>query len=91
MRKINKHFSKIEPKYRELRNTDLEPIHYIKRALNHLTYIEAADVDCGAGRYDISLFQSLKEGCISIVLIAIKICRIICSHIYRKIKLADLK
>ncbi len=60
MRSINKHFSKIAPKYRELRNTDLEPIHCIKRTLKHLTDIEAADVGCGAGRYDISLFRSLK-------------------------------
>ncbi len=60
MRNINKHFTKIAPRYRELRNTDLEPIHYIKRTLKHLTDIEAADVGCGAGRYDIALFQSLK-------------------------------
>jgi ubiquinone/menaquinone biosynthesis C-methylase UbiE len=60
MRYINQHFSKIAPKYRELRNTDLEPIRYIKKTLKHLTNIEAADVGCGAGRYDISLFQSLK-------------------------------
>ena len=60
MRDINKHFSKIAPKYRGLRNTDLEPIRYIKRTLDHLPYIEAADVGCGAGRYDISLLQSLK-------------------------------
>ena len=61
MRNINQHFSKIAPKYRELRNTDLEPIHYIKRSLKHLTEIEAADVGCGAGRYDISLFQILQK------------------------------
>ena len=60
MRNIDKHFSQIEPKYRELRNTDLEPIPYIKRTPKHLTDIEAAGVGCGAGRYDISLFQSLK-------------------------------
>lgn len=60
MRNMNEHFSRIAPKYRELRNTDLEPVHYIKRTLKHLTDIEAADVGCGAGRYDISLFQSLN-------------------------------
>ena len=61
MRNIDRHFSQIAPKYRELRNTDLEPIHYIKRTPNHLTDIEAADVGCGAGRYDILLFRSLTE------------------------------
>ncbi len=61
MRNINQHFSKIAPKYNELRNTDLEPIEYIEKTLKHLTDIEAADVGCGAGRYDISLFQRLQE------------------------------
>ena len=46
MRNINKHFSKTAPIYRKLRNTDLKPIHYIKRTLKHMTDIEAADVGC---------------------------------------------
>jgi ubiquinone/menaquinone biosynthesis C-methylase UbiE len=34
---------------------------FIKEELNHLPIIEAADVGCGAGRYDLALFQSLGK------------------------------
>ncbi len=62
MRSINKHFSKIAPKYRESRNTDLQPIHYIKRALKHMTDIEAADVSGGAGRDENIMLVIQKTG-----------------------------
>ena len=61
-RNIHRHFSKIARKYRDLRITDLEPIVFIAEeleALAHLPHIVAADVGCGAGRYDLLLFRHL--------------------------------
>lgn len=53
------HFSKIAEKYRNLRRTDLEPILYIEKKLRKLTKIEAADIGCGDGRYNLKLFEHL--------------------------------
>lgn len=61
MKGIHRHFSKIAHKYKDLRATDLEPILFIKKKLQNLTKIEAADVGCGAGRYDVELFHYLGE------------------------------
>ena len=58
---IYAHFSQIAHKYKDLRATDLEPVLSIKRKLQNLTKIEAADVGCGVGRYDIELFHYLGE------------------------------
>ncbi len=61
MRKINHHFSRIAHKYKDLRTTDLLLLSVIKKKLENLTEIEAADVGCGVGRYDVKLFQYLGE------------------------------
>jgi len=61
MEKIHHHFSRIAHKYEDLRTTDLEPILFIKKKLQNLTKIEAADVGCGGGRYDIKLFHYLTK------------------------------
>jgi len=61
MRGINHHFSRIAHKYRDLRTIDLALLSIIKKRLENLTEIEAADVGCGAGRYDVKLFQCLGE------------------------------
>ena len=61
MEKIHHHFSRIAHKYEDLRTTDLEPILFIKEKLQNLTKIEAADVGCGVGRYDIKLFHHLTK------------------------------
>lgn len=61
MKKIDSHFSKIAHKYRELRTTDLEQILFIKKKLQKYSKITAADVGCGAGRYDLKLFQNLGK------------------------------
>jgi ubiquinone/menaquinone biosynthesis C-methylase UbiE len=61
MRKINHHFSRIAHKYKDLRTTDLLSLSIIKKKLKNLTKIEAADVGCGVGRYDVKLFQYLGE------------------------------
>jgi ubiquinone/menaquinone biosynthesis C-methylase UbiE len=61
LKDIKSHFSKIAPKYRDLRTTDLEPILYIKEKLKKLSKIIALDVGCGTGRYDIKLFEHLEK------------------------------
>ena len=61
MRETNHHFSRIAHKYRDLRTLDLALLSIIKKKLGNLTEIEAADVGCGAGRYDLILFQYLRE------------------------------
>jgi ubiquinone/menaquinone biosynthesis C-methylase UbiE len=55
------HFSSIAKKYRKLRTTDTEPISLIVNKLINLNNIKAADVGCGAGRYDLLLYKSLGE------------------------------
>ena len=61
MKNISRHFSRIASQYRNLRITDLEPIQYVANKLHALTKIEAADIGCGTGRYDLSLFQHIGE------------------------------
>jgi ubiquinone/menaquinone biosynthesis C-methylase UbiE len=61
MKRIHHHFSRIAHKYEDLRTTDLEPILFIKNKLKNLTKIEAADVGCGGGRYDIELHHHLRK------------------------------
>jgi ubiquinone/menaquinone biosynthesis C-methylase UbiE len=56
---VHEHFSEIAARYRSLRITDLEPITYIVKQLRGVSRIKAADVGCGAGRYDLKLFQHL--------------------------------
>ena len=58
---MQKHFSNIARKYRNIRTTDSEPILLIVNKLNHLKYIEAVDVGCGAGRYDMLLYRYLGD------------------------------
>ncbi|MDZ7269021.1 MAG: class I SAM-dependent methyltransferase [candidate division KSB1 bacterium] len=59
MQNIQHHFLQIAPRYRDLRLTDLAPITYIAEGLQTLPEIMAADVGCGAGRYDLKLFEQL--------------------------------
>lgn len=53
------HFSSIADKYKDLRNTDLLPVKFVRNRLRMLTSIRAADIGCGVGRYDIELFRYL--------------------------------
>ena len=55
------HFSRIATGYNELRTTDLEPVLFIKNTLKHLKQIKAADIGCGAGRYDLLFFKYLNN------------------------------
>lgn len=61
MKGIHHHFSRIAHKYRVLRITDLEPILFIKKELQKLPKIKAADVGCGDGGCDAKLFQYLGD------------------------------
>lgn len=61
MKRIRSHFSKIAHIYDDLRTTDPEPILFIKERLEQLGRIEAADIGCGGGRYDVRLFEQLGE------------------------------
>ena len=58
---MHKHFSEIAFSYRDVRMTDLEPIQFIKKRLKDLRSIRAADIGCGAGRYDLLLFRHLNN------------------------------
>ncbi len=54
------HFSRVAYAYRGLRTTDIEPILYIKENLGNQGLLRAADIACGAGRYDLLLLQHLS-------------------------------
>ena len=55
------HFAQVAHKYRQVRTTDPEVILYIAETLKGKKEIRAADVGCGAGRYDLLLFQHLNK------------------------------
>jgi len=55
------HFSKIASLYKDVRTTDIDPILFITKKLKDRTKIEAADIGCGAGRYDLFLFKYLNN------------------------------
>ncbi len=58
---MDQHFSNVAKKYRNLRTTDSEPISLIVDKLKNLDHIEAVDVGCGAGRYDLLLYKYLGD------------------------------
>ncbi|MBW1819003.1 MAG: class I SAM-dependent methyltransferase [Deltaproteobacteria bacterium] len=58
---MNSHFSRVASVYRHIRTTDGEPIAFISETLKDLPEVKAADVACGAGRYDLPLFHHLNN------------------------------
>ncbi len=56
-----RHFAEVAGVYREMRTTDDEPIIYIRDQLAGRPAVAAADVGCGAGRYDLLLFRNLTN------------------------------
>ena len=58
---IHRHFSKIAQRYHYLRTTDSEPITLIVKELKKLAHIEAVDIGCGTGRYDLLLCTYLGD------------------------------
>ena len=61
MQNIHNHFSKVASSYRRIRTTDVEPIAFIRETLRKLPEVKAADIGCGAGRYDLLLFQYINN------------------------------
>jgi ubiquinone/menaquinone biosynthesis C-methylase UbiE len=55
------HFSAIATAYRGLRTTDMAPVRFIAEQLVDYPAITAADIGCGAGRYDLLLFRHLSN------------------------------
>ena len=53
------HFTRVSAVYRKVRTTDPEPINHIAQELAGYSSVRAADIGCGAGRYDLLLFDAL--------------------------------
>ena len=67
--RMRDHFAQIASVYRSVRTTDEAPIRFIRDALAGRDRIEAADIGCGAGRYDLLLFRhlpGLRLSCIDV-------------------------
>ena len=60
MSRMHEHFSKLSASYNELRTTDVEPVLYVREKLQDQGEIRAADIGCGAGRYDLLMLQHLS-------------------------------
>jgi SAM-dependent methyltransferase len=58
---MTEHFDTIARRYRGLRTTDEEPVHYVREALAGQAAVKAADIGCGAGRYGLLLFRHLPR------------------------------
>ena len=58
---VHHHFSRIAQRYHYLRTTDLEPITLIVKELKKLAHVEAVDIGCGTGRYDLLLCRYLGD------------------------------
>jgi ubiquinone/menaquinone biosynthesis C-methylase UbiE len=61
LKAMGRHFSDIAKKYRDLRTTDSEPITLIVDKMKNLSHVEAVDVGCGDGRYDLLLYKQLGD------------------------------
>lgn len=60
-RHTREHFVKIASAYSSVRMTDVEPVLHIIDHLDGLGAINAADVGCGDGRYDLLFFRLLPR------------------------------
>lgn len=56
---LSHHFSTVAARYNELRITDPEPVDLIADSLEGLSYVTAAEVGCGTGRYTMELVRRL--------------------------------
>ena len=59
MSRMHEHFSSLSASYNELRTTDVQPVLHVRERLQDQGEIRAADIGCGAGRYDLLLLQHL--------------------------------
>lgn len=55
------HLTNVTKKSHEPKTTDIEPISVIINKLKNLNHIDAVDVGCGAGRYDMLLYRYLGD------------------------------
>ena len=53
------HFTRVAAVYRKVRTTDPEPINHIAQEFDGHSSVRVADIGCGAGRYDLLLFDAL--------------------------------
>jgi SAM-dependent methyltransferase len=58
---MHDHFARIARLYRNVRTTDEAPIRFIRNALDGRDAVKAADIGCGAGRYDLFLFRHIPN------------------------------
>lgn len=56
---MDRHFTGVSSVYRDVRTTDREPIEQIAKELKGLPNPNGADIGCGAGRYDLLMFQTI--------------------------------
>lgn len=53
----DRHFTEVSSVYRDVRTTDREPVERIAKELGSLPRPRGADIGCGAGRYDLLMFE----------------------------------
>ena len=56
---MHDHFAKVAGVYRGVRTTDREPVERIGAELESLPRPKGADIGCGAGRYDLLMFETI--------------------------------
>ena len=56
---IEQHFTEVSSVYRDVRTTDREPVNRIAVELEGLPHPKGADIGCGAGRYDLLMFEMI--------------------------------
>jgi len=57
---MDQHFTEVASVYQDVRTTDLEPVERIAMALEGLPHPKGADIGCGSGRYDLSMFKTIQ-------------------------------
>src|SRR5262245_64435881 len=61
MNEMDEHFSKVAARYNDIRQTDHEPVAYIRDLLSKCECGSAGDVGCGPGRYALLLLQMMPQ------------------------------
>ena len=56
---MDRHFTEVSSVYRGVRTTDREPVERIAKELEGLSRPRGVDIGCGAGRYDLSMFETI--------------------------------
>lgn len=61
MKEMDEHFSKVAARYNDIRQTDHQPVAYIRDLLSKYERCHAVDVGCGPGRYSLLLLQMMPQ------------------------------